>query len=68
MPVCGDSWDSLDANVLCKELGFPKLGRADKKHQHQHFGYSGERYVENATIVILTSIWPVSLTRGGSKV
>ena len=24
--------------------------------------------VENAIIVILTSIWPVSLTRGGSKV
>ena len=25
--VCGNSWDGVDANVACGQLGFSRLGR-----------------------------------------
>ena len=49
MLICGDTWDDLDAQVLCKELGFPKHLHASEKIpsiNHGSFGYSGASATE----------------------
>ena len=39
VPICGYSWDILDASVVCRELGYPTAVSATRKRRYNSPSY-----------------------------
>ena len=49
VPICGSSWDILDASVVCRELGYLTAVSATRKIHDNYRYYRGYTYTYSCT-------------------